>query len=453
MDNNSKVFDISIESNMSHARKNEHAEIKTLVSLKQMNSYLPRNEDIPVNIFLLIDTSSSMNDQGKLLIMKECLKYFITSLRRYENKNYSIISFDDIARVVRKLGPIDEDLSWVNHLEAKGSRTNISDAVLKADDIIRNESTECTVVMLFTDGFANAGITDIFFLNETLAQMKPKYPIFTFGFGHNHNSSLLCRISDYSRGGTYSYVERVDSITDYFDPIIKIITDIVATDVVLELNYMDGCRNILFGFNKNPQHKAKTIERQGGINKVIRDTIKLGFITSGETKNIPLVLNIRETMLDVHKLMAVKVLYTNAFGKFMETSLTLEITRDLYKRTEICVLHTECQCEFARYFYTKACNLWIDGTSKKTYHNKTQDGIKQTIIDFDNTVTSTICDRCIMFRNEIVDLINLMNKNGIRSCDSYQKISNGSYFSRERCNGPMKHVDKMLWKYCLKNKC
>jgi len=95
------------------------------------------------------------------------------------------------------------------------------------------------VVMLFTDGQANCGITGV---EELVAATRKKLgedaakdvTVFTFGFGSGHNASLLQAIAESSQG-TYYFVKEAAQMKEIFADCLGGLLSIVATGLQLAI--------------------------------------------------------------------------------------------------------------------------------------------------------------------------------------------------------------------------
>jgi len=93
-------------------------------------------------------------------------------------------------------------------------------------------------VLLFTDGQANVGIQDpqqlVVETKNQLAAGSKDVTIVTFGFGRDHNASLLQRLAEATQG-TYYFVERSDQMKEMFADCLGGLLSIVATNIRLHL--------------------------------------------------------------------------------------------------------------------------------------------------------------------------------------------------------------------------
>jgi hypothetical protein len=127
--------------------------------------------------------------------------------------------------------------------------TNISDAIGLASQefqIIENPN-EVRTLFLLTDGLANAGICD----SESLVEMSKNclgnnekklghastspITMHTFGYGKDHNASLLHDLATATPGGSYYFVENDSSVGTAFGDALGGVLSVVAQSVVVSI--------------------------------------------------------------------------------------------------------------------------------------------------------------------------------------------------------------------------
>jgi Mg-chelatase subunit ChlD len=92
-------------------------------------------------------------------------------------------------------------------------------------------------VWLFTDGMANVGIVDETELCTKTSAIMEKLPLctlYTFGFGNDHNASMLQKLAS-SGGGVYYYVEGEQSILTCYGDCLGGLTSVVAQNLELTI--------------------------------------------------------------------------------------------------------------------------------------------------------------------------------------------------------------------------
>ncbi|HXF42263.1 MAG TPA: VIT domain-containing protein [Pyrinomonadaceae bacterium] len=191
------------------------------------------------DIVLVIDTSGSMADQGKLDKAKAALKYAVETLR--DSDNFNIVAFSGDVRLM-ETGMIAANSQgkkrgreFIESLKPSGG-TNIADALQSAIRQFKpNERPKMLVFM--TDGNPTVGLmkTDQI-LDATKKAAKESVPmrIFTFGFGFDVNTSLLDAVAT-DNGGMSDYVAPDEDLEVKVSNFVTKISSPVLTD--LSINY------------------------------------------------------------------------------------------------------------------------------------------------------------------------------------------------------------------------
>jgi len=157
----------------------------------------------PCAVALVVDTSGSMGEAGKMTAVQAGLRAFVERLR--PDDQVAVVGFDNEATVRERLRPRG-DGAWlraaIDRL-APGSGTNLhAGLMLGLDELSRRpDGIDSRRVLLLTDGIANQGVTDP---NQILADAQRRaettIDIATIGVGENLDAALLQRLADGSRG-------------------------------------------------------------------------------------------------------------------------------------------------------------------------------------------------------------------------------------------------------------
>lgn len=194
----------------------------------------------PVNVSLVIDRSGSMQSQGKIYHVKDALKAFIKGLRP---KDYvSIIAYDSRASVILKSTKVEEIEaleSIISSIRASGS-TNLNDGLtLGYKEVWANYNPNYTnKVILFTDGIANVGVTDIEDIVEnSFAFNKKGIDVSTIGLGNNLNYQLLQQLAKKGRGSNHFVGEHREDIIKVFDNELQALLSSIGKEASVEIEY------------------------------------------------------------------------------------------------------------------------------------------------------------------------------------------------------------------------
>ncbi|XP_073297423.1 E3 ubiquitin-protein ligase WAV3-like isoform X1 [Primulina huaijiensis] len=216
-----------------------------------------------IDLVLVLDVSGSM-DGAKLFLMKRAVYFIIENLG--PGDRLSLVSFSSSAsRIFPLLRMTDtgrEDAKQaVTSLDAGGG-TNIIEGLKKGIRVLneRRERNSVASIILLSDGkdtYHNDAIirgrknqnssTETSVLNILLASVfsqngepvndarLPTLPIHTFGFGADHDSSAMNGISDAS-GGTFSFIETVDTMREAFARCIGGLLSVSAQELRLTVS-------------------------------------------------------------------------------------------------------------------------------------------------------------------------------------------------------------------------
>lgn len=205
----------------------------------------------PLDIVACVDRSGSM--QGpKIKLMIEALKLLVAKAGLKSTDRFGLVSFDNQVKEELPLTAMDaagkaKATKIVDALRPGGA-TNLSGALLQSVDMISSSAAPTTgdgvrtrAVLLFTDGMANHGITSTEDMQRATegAVSGTTTSIFTFGFGSDHNESMLRAIAS-TASGLYYFVSSVDVIATAFADALGGIMSVVAQNAVLTLEASVG---------------------------------------------------------------------------------------------------------------------------------------------------------------------------------------------------------------------
>ncbi|HEX8889686.1 MAG TPA: VIT and VWA domain-containing protein [Pyrinomonadaceae bacterium] len=225
------------------------------------------NEYAAKDIVFVLDTSGSMNDEGKIEKARSALLFGVKSLRAEDR--FNIISFAGEERLMES-GMIAADekgrargAEFVGKLKATGG-TNINDA-LKAALKQFDDSDRPKMLVFMTDGLPTVGETNIGRIIENSHTPRVKgLRLFTFGVGYDVNTALLDKLAS-ENGGVADYVEPKENleikVSNFFTKInYPVLTDLalnmggVKTDLIYPRNLPDlfkGTQITLIGRYQN----------------------------------------------------------------------------------------------------------------------------------------------------------------------------------------------------------
>jgi Ca-activated chloride channel family protein len=220
------------------------------------------------DIVFVLDTSGSMNDEGKMEKARAALLFGVKSLR--DTDRFNVISFAGEERLMEG-GMIQADAAgrargetFINKLKASGG-TNINDA-LRAGFRQFGQSDRPKMLVFMTDGLPTVGETNIQRIIENAKGARVSgVRLFTFGVGYDVNTALLDKLAS-ENSGVADYVEPKENlevkVSNFFAKInFPVLTDLalnmggVDTDLIYPRNLPDlfkGTQITLIGRYQNP---------------------------------------------------------------------------------------------------------------------------------------------------------------------------------------------------------
>ncbi|KAK9698303.1 hypothetical protein RND81_08G094900 [Saponaria officinalis] len=241
--NRTKIVDIRSYPEMSSVSKSAICKNFTvLINLKagMTSSTHSSTARAPVDLVTVLDVSGSMAGT-KLALVKRAMGFVIQNMS--PNDRLSVIAFSSTARRLFPLSRMSETgrqkaLLAVNSLVANGG-TNIAEGLRKGAKVMeeRKEKNPVASLILLSDG------QDTYTVNSS--QTTPNYnlllplsiqkiPVHTFGFGSDHDASLMHSISEIS-GGTFSFIETEATIQDAFAQCIGGLLSVIVQELRLKI--------------------------------------------------------------------------------------------------------------------------------------------------------------------------------------------------------------------------
>ena len=214
----------------------------------------------PLEIVCVVDRSGSMGG-NKIMLMKKTLSLLVSRGGMDARDKLGVVTFDDTVSTVLPLTAMDPagraKASSVIDAISIGGTTNLSGGLLQGLDMLcrsaNNETLddaadgdgEAAVMvseasrtcLLFTDGRANAGITQREQLLEAASGVLKGVAgvmIYTFGYGDDHDEDMLRDLAKQSTGLFY-HVDQPDAIPAAFADCMGGLVSTVAQNATLEL--------------------------------------------------------------------------------------------------------------------------------------------------------------------------------------------------------------------------
>jgi len=220
------------------------------------------------DIVFVLDTSGSMNEEGKMEKARQALLYGIRILRPVDR--FNVVAFSGEERLMESgLLQADEQgrkrgEAFVQSLRPLGG-TNINSALLASFQQLK-ASERPKIVVFLTDGLPTVGETRISQIVENVARARVQGArLFTFGVGYDVNTALLDKLA-VENGGVADYVEPKENlevkVSNFFAKInYPVLADLrldmpdVQTDLIYPRSLPDlfrGTQLTLIGRYRNP---------------------------------------------------------------------------------------------------------------------------------------------------------------------------------------------------------
>ncbi|MGE5265370.1 MAG: VWA domain-containing protein [Acidobacteriota bacterium] len=175
-----------------------------VIDIVQSSWYLAKR---PANIYLVVDTSGSMDEQNKLVQVKDALDTFLDQIQGdrdrvgmvpFSDRVYSSFALQDIGKQRSSLK------NSVNALKANG-RTALFDGIAYAYDDLqqRGERDRINAIVVMTDGIENASNLNLSGLTNKLKrgnQTGVPVVIFCIAYGSDADLNVLGNIADPTGG-------------------------------------------------------------------------------------------------------------------------------------------------------------------------------------------------------------------------------------------------------------
>ncbi|MCC6464769.1 MAG: VWA domain-containing protein [Planctomycetes bacterium] len=167
---------------------------------------LAKEEILPKDVIVVLDTSGSMLADGKLDQAKNALKFCVNSLN--DKDRFAIVTFSTEARrlhealVAASKENKDAAIEKIGALDATGG-TNFDEAIKQAYALAgKDEAARPCYVLLISDGLPTMGeVTEVRALAKQAREARAKHVrMFTFGLGYDVNTWLMDTLAEENRG-------------------------------------------------------------------------------------------------------------------------------------------------------------------------------------------------------------------------------------------------------------
>ncbi|KAG7534976.1 Zinc finger RING-type [Arabidopsis thaliana x Arabidopsis arenosa] len=272
----------------------------------------------PVDLVTVLDVSGSMAGT-KLALLKRAMGFVIQNLGPFDR--LSVISFSSTARrnfplrLMTETGK-QEALQAVNSLVSNGG-TNIAEGLKKGARVLidRRFKNPVSSIVLLSDGQDTYTMTSPNGTRGTdYKALLPKeingnrIPVHAFGFGADHDASLMHSIAENS-GGTFSFIESETVIQDAFAQCIGGLLSVVVQELCVKIECIHHLLRI-------GSVKAGSYRFDNGPNSRT-GSIAVGDLYAEEERNflVNLDIPIVEGVSDLMSLVKVQCVYKDPVSK------------------------------------------------------------------------------------------------------------------------------------------
>jgi len=204
--------------------KNPTATESGVLGVKVLPSLSPSTLPQPTNVAFVIDSSGSM-DGSRLDAVKLTLKVVVGMLKPQDK--ITLVTFSQAANTVLNQYVIAENteeakapaLAAIDTINAGGG-TNLESGIFMLGNLFKNQPPPGAIVVL-TDGHINEGITSFSGLNAIFGTYFDNTPMYTLGYGCDHNADLLKRLAENSHAN-YTYIKTKEGTETEADPEISL---------------------------------------------------------------------------------------------------------------------------------------------------------------------------------------------------------------------------------------
>ncbi|MFN7147339.1 MAG: vWA domain-containing protein, partial [Myxococcota bacterium] len=236
-------------------------------------------ERVPVDLALVVDTSGSMGQDGKLAQAQAAADSLVDALR--PGDHFALVSFDDRARLLTA-GAFDGDTERL-HALVGGLRddggTNLWDGIATGRRALRDAGPTVRKVLVVSDGHANVGETEPDAFTD-LARLygQDGVSVSAIGLGRDFNETLLEGMAD-AGGGTYRFVGEPEELPSVIAAELQRTTETFARRVTVRVRAAEGVTiHDVYGW---PAERS-----DGGVE------VDIGDIAAGQTRKIVLAVDV-----------------------------------------------------------------------------------------------------------------------------------------------------------------
>lgn len=198
---------------------------------------LSSNSRVSMNIALVIDTSGSMAQEGKLDMVKMAAHDILDQLR--PGDRFALVTYNDAAQADIPSEAVESLMHahrLINALHSGGS-THLAAGLREGYRQLHRhlDTTKINRLFLLSDGLANRGETHPRRLGDLVEQEERNgISLSTFGVGLEFNETLMAELSERGRG-MYYFIDEPARIEEILAQAFRSTQEIIAKNVVLQV--------------------------------------------------------------------------------------------------------------------------------------------------------------------------------------------------------------------------
>ncbi len=180
----------------------------------------------PTNVYLVVDTSGSMEKNNKIGAARDALQAFVNQIQG-DRDQIALVEFGSGTKNFEPLRKMDDTsradlLNTIERMRADGGTALIDAVYAAAQDLVEHGDSEAiNAIVVMTDGKENESVYGLSELNRLLSSQQPAPVIFTIAFGSDADEEMLTEIARIG-GGQFRRASEIDlqelykTISTYF---------------------------------------------------------------------------------------------------------------------------------------------------------------------------------------------------------------------------------------------
>ena len=180
----------------------------------------------PTNVYLVVDTSGSMEKNNKIGAARDALQAFVNQIQG-DRDQIALVEFGSGTKNFEPLRKMDDSsradlLNTIERMRADGGTALIDAVYAAAQDLVEHGDSEAiNAIVVMTDGKENESVYGLSELNRLLSSQQPAPVIFTIAFGSDADEEMLTEIARIG-GGQFRRASEIDlqelykTISTYF---------------------------------------------------------------------------------------------------------------------------------------------------------------------------------------------------------------------------------------------